>query len=160
PVVEQGPGDGGHVRPFQAAPLAHQAADLVDVGALGLLLLDGVEQPWRALLLGGGDREEVAAAPPPGVDGIGDLAAGVEPEVPGRLAVGRVQDRVVDDDGRHQETPSECGSVYLHDGDGNCNRPTDIPGNPPTGYNTTNQVAGSAATEPARRGRPDSPFTP
>src|SRR5205807_1009121 len=70
-------------------------------------------QPRRALLLGRGDGEEVAAAPPPGVDGAGDLVVRVEAEVPSRLAVGRIQDRVVDGNRLHGTLRWDRSAVYL-----------------------------------------------
>jgi hypothetical protein len=95
PVCAQGAGDAGDVRPTQVAPGLPQLPDAIAVPPRGLRLLQGVEQARSAPLLRRGEGEKVTAVPPAGVGGAGDLVVGVEPEVPGRRAVGRVPNRVV-----------------------------------------------------------------
>src|SRR5262249_32275262 len=111
PVFEQGTGHGCDIRPAKLAPSFHQLPDLVDVPALSLLLLDGVEQSRRGFLLRCSDGKEVTAVPPASVIDVGNLVVPVKPEVPSRLAIGRVQDRVFDDDGIHWSV--ESGSLNL-----------------------------------------------
>src|SRR5207244_10206054 len=93
--------------PPPVAPELDELPDLVDVPTLGLLFVHLVEQPLPALLFRGRDGKEVTAAPPPWVDRVGDLVVRVEPEVPRRLAVGRVQNRVVDGGLRQRSAPSD-----------------------------------------------------
>src|SRR5947207_1617274 len=75
--------------------------DTVDVATVRFLLFHLVEQSGRALLLRRGDGEEVATAPPPGVDDASDLVVRVKSEVPSRLSIGRIENRVLDDDRFH-----------------------------------------------------------
>ena len=72
--------------------------------ALGLLLLDGVEQSRRGFLLWRSDRKEVATTAPAGLGGVRDLVVRVEAEVLSRLVKGRVQDRIFDDGLGHGAT--------------------------------------------------------
>src|SRR5882724_7298858 len=96
------PPHGRDVRPTKVAPSLHQSPDAVNVPALGLLLLGGVEQSWRDLLLRGRDGKNVTAAPPARVDDVGDLVVRVEAEMSSRLAIRGVQDRIFDDNLGHR----------------------------------------------------------
>ena len=84
-------------------PELHAGADLVDEP----VLLDPVLRPLGiesklvlALLARLGDGDEVGTGAAAGLDFVGDSFV-VEAEMTGRLAEGRVDDRVLDDDLRH-----------------------------------------------------------
>jgi hypothetical protein len=102
PVLQELPRDLGNPLVFPFPPVLDPFPDAVDL----VIRLDAVLRPFRvklellALLPGCGDRDEVRTRAPGLHDLVGDPLV-AEPEVPGRFAVGRVQDRVLDQGIRH-----------------------------------------------------------